>query len=157
MSKTYAVRDVSKCTKDCLCLYVCPTGASNTENSVIDKIKCVGCSACANACPSKAISLVPREYPKQQVHSESVIKALRLLLKSKANQEQIAGSMTSRLSKAIEKSNRIMAEDIIREGGFMLPQSGNTKEFLQNLLDSDDYSVPAEIIKELQSLLVFNE
>ncbi len=157
MSKTYAVRDVSKCTKDCLCLYVCPTGASDTENSVIDKAKCVGCGACANACPSKAISLVPRVYPKQQVHNESVVKALRILLQSKANQEQIASSMTSKLSKAIEKSNRIMAEDIVREAGFMLPQSGNTKAFLQNLLDGDDYSVPAEIVKELQSLLAFNE
>ncbi len=157
MNKTYAVRDISKCTKDCLCLYVCPTGASDTENSIIDKAKCIGCGACANACPSKAITLVPREYPKQQVHDESVYKALRIVLASKANQERIASTMTSKLSKAIEKSNRIMAEDLIRESGYMLPQCGNTKDFLQSLLAGDDYSVPTTIIKELQELLNFNE
>lgn len=33
MSKKYAVRNIRLCTKDCLCLYVCPTGATDTENS----------------------------------------------------------------------------------------------------------------------------
>ena len=40
MSDRIAVRNVRKCEKDCLCLYVCPTGASDTENSVIDAEKC---------------------------------------------------------------------------------------------------------------------
>ena len=35
MSKNYAVRNLRLCTKDCLCLYVCPTGATDTENSII--------------------------------------------------------------------------------------------------------------------------
>ena len=58
MKQKYAVRNLNLCTKDCLCLYVCPTGASDTENSIIDVDKCIGCGACADACPSKAISLV---------------------------------------------------------------------------------------------------
>ena len=66
MGDRYAVRNIRFCEKDCLCLYVCPTGASDTENSVIDTEKCIGCDACAEACPAKAISLVPREYPPQQ-------------------------------------------------------------------------------------------
>ena len=37
MSVKYAVRNIRLCTKDCLCLYVCPTGATDTENSIIDK------------------------------------------------------------------------------------------------------------------------
>ncbi|MCR5626694.1 MAG: 4Fe-4S binding protein, partial [Lachnospiraceae bacterium] len=49
-----AVRNLRLCTKDCLCLYVCPVGATDTENSVIDVDKCIGCGACAAACPSKA-------------------------------------------------------------------------------------------------------
>ena len=42
MSKMFAVRTLRLCTKDCLCLYVCPTGATDTENSIIDREKCIG-------------------------------------------------------------------------------------------------------------------
>ena len=55
MAEKYAVRNLRLCTKDCLCLYVCPTGATDTENSVIDPDKCVGCGACAKSCPHRAI------------------------------------------------------------------------------------------------------
>ena len=37
--KEIAVRNLRLCTKDCLCLYVCPVGATDTENSIIDVIK----------------------------------------------------------------------------------------------------------------------
>ena len=52
MSEKVAVRNVRLCEKDCLCLYVCPTGASDTENSVIDTEKCIGCGACQAIEPS---------------------------------------------------------------------------------------------------------
>ena len=45
--KQIAVRNLRLCTKDCLCLYVCPTGATDTENSIIDVTKCLGCGICA--------------------------------------------------------------------------------------------------------------
>ena len=100
MSEKYAVRNLRLCTKDCLCLYVCPTGATDTENSIIDVTKCIGCGACADACPSGAISMVPHDYPPQQKKNNSVIDALRILIKSKANAELIASSLSDVLAVA---------------------------------------------------------
>ena len=157
MSDRIAVRNVRKCEKDCLCLYVCPTGASDTENSVIDAEKCVGCGACADACPAGAISMVPKEYPPQQEKKEAVIAALRSLVSSKSEQEQLASLLPGKLAKALEKSNRIMAEDLLREAGYMLPQSGNVRQFLQELLSREGDGFPAETVKKLLAELPFNE
>ena len=54
--KKIAVRNLRLCTKDCLCLYVCPVGATDTENSIIDTDKCTGCGVCAALCPMGSIS-----------------------------------------------------------------------------------------------------
>ena len=88
--KQIAVRNLRLCTKDCLCLYVCPTGATDTENSIIDVTKCIGCGVCAAACPSGAISMVPVEYPPQQKKAESVISVANTLARSKGKQEKTA-------------------------------------------------------------------
>lgn len=158
MSKKYAVRNIRLCTKDCLCLYVCPTGATDTENSIIDVDKCIGCGDCADACPSGAISMVPKEYPKQQEKTESVVDSMRALMRSKAEQENIASGLPGKLAVAIEKSNHIMAEDIIREAGFMLPQSENTRNFLQQLLEKQfPDGFPEEAVKRLIKALSNNE
>ena len=85
MAKKYAVRNIRLCTKDCLCLYVCPTGATDTENSIIDVSKCIGCGDCADACPSGAISMVPFEYPEQQPKTESVVNTMNVLLPANQN------------------------------------------------------------------------
>ncbi len=150
MSRKYAVRNIELCTKDCLCLYVCPTGASDTEDSIIDVSKCIGCGDCADACPSGAISMVPTKYPPQQPKTSEVIDALRMLVRSKTQQENIASQMPGRFLRAIEKSNRIMAEDLIREAGYMLPQSKNSKDFLKSLLENGKWQgLPVEKVKKL--------
>ena len=154
--KKYAVRTLRLCEKDCLCLYVCPTGATDTENSVIDVNKCIGCGSCAEACPSKAISMVPVEYPPQQPKTNDVKAAMNALFRGKTEQEAIAATLPGTLARAIEKSLRTMAEDLIRESGYMLPQSKNTYDFLRKVAESGHGAAEKEA-KTLLSTIKFNE
>ena len=165
MKKYVAVRNLRLCTKDCLCLYVCPYGATDTENSIIDVEKCVGCGVCAKACPSKAISMMPIDIPPQQVKDEKVVKALNKVVKNKCKAENIAKSLADstkddnlyKLMTAVKKSNRYMAEDLIREAGYMLPQSANAHKLLEDLLYEKDNEMPKETIKKLLEKIPCNE
>lgn len=164
--KEIAVRNLRLCTKDCLCLYVCPVGATDTENSIIDVEKCLGCGVCARACPSGAISMVPAEYPPQQKKTEAATVPSFALAEGKARQEKIALQLAEtaetdglyRLMTAFAKSVRLVNEDLLRESGYMLPQSANARQLLKELVKnppSDDF--PAEAAEELLKLIPCNE
>ena len=155
-SERYAYRDLKICTKDCLCLFVCPTGATDNETGQIDFDKCIGCGNCAASCPSKAISMLPRVYPKQKVKDKRVIRELFKLADSKIEQIKVLKNMINnssnddekRLYKAFIHSNKVMVEDMMREAGFMLPQSSNTNKLLLSLKGKDE-----EIDKVINKLL----
>ncbi|MDD2534426.1 MAG: ferritin family protein [Eubacteriales bacterium] len=159
----HAVRNIRLCTKDCLCLYVCPTGATDTETGQIDANKCIsGCRLCVDACPSHAISLVPDEYPPQQAKQNSVCHALLDLAESKVTQAQKATQMaqaavdpiTQQFAKAVSLSNHLMAEDLVREAGYMLPQSDDVLDLLQAISDSPQpKGFPIESVVKLKALL----
>lgn len=150
MSEKYAVRNVRLCTKDCLCLFVCPTGATDTENSIIDVETCIGCGVCAESCPSAAISMVPKAYPPQQLKQPQVVAAMLDLLHSKSAQEAAAAAMGGKLGRALQQSNRILAEDLIREAGYMLPHGAQAKALLRFLVGSPPSAdFPVDVAEEL--------
>lgn len=163
MGKVYAHRDLKICTKDCLCLFVCPTGATNNETGQIDSNKCIGCGACAAACPARAISMIPVKMPPQQSKNPKMIEALDKIVKNKIfelwqiqyllNQSSLVEE--KKFLKALYRSNKLVLEDFMREKGYMLPESKNAQKFLQDVLQSNDEN--KEIIERLLNLIEVNE
>jgi proline dehydrogenase len=105
--------------------------------------------------------MIPETYPPQQQKSEAVIAAQRALGLSKVQQESLANAIaissenaiTRQFAKAIAKSNRCMAEDILRESGYMLPQSNNVRELLEAMLENTASDFPKDTVKLLLSKL----
>lgn len=164
MPKMVASRNLRICTKDCMCLYVCPTGATDTETGQVDFAKCVGCGDCARSCPNSAISMIPLDYPHQQPKDAKVVAAVRSISKSKAEQEAVAKRIAATtddpnlrtLMTAVRRSDRLMGEDLIRETGYLLPQSGEVRRMLEAFVANPPEGFPVEAARELLRLMRFN-
>lgn len=83
------------------------------------------------------------------------MEALRGLVQSKAQAETIISALPDALGATVENSNRLMAEDFCREAGFMLPQSSNTKSFLESILNYP--GIDTDVIKQLLNTINFYE
>lgn len=157
----YAVRNLNICTKDCLCLFVCPTGATNTETGQIDASRCLdGCRLCVDACPSHAISLLPRNFAPERVKAESIVENLEALLQSKVEQVAIAQAAAAKegaaglIARALARSNLILAEDCAREMAYMVPQGKAVRALLESIVAAtQEQEVPHQSAKQLLDLL----
>lgn len=164
MPAMYASRNLRICTKDCMCLYVCPTGATDNETGQIDFSKCIGCGDCARACPNSAISMIPIDYPHPQEKRPVVIKTVRQIADSKARQEAVARDIAATtgdpvlatLMRGVERSQRLQEEDLVRETGYMLPQCRNVRLMLEHLADNPPEGFPVEAARELLARMRFN-
>ena len=55
----------------------------------------------------------------------------------------------------MEKSSRLMAEDLCSEAGFMLPQSSNARSFLESIKAHP--GIPMDAVESLLKNIQFNE
>jgi Fe-S-cluster-containing hydrogenase component 2 len=137
----FAVRNIKICTKDCMCLYVCPTGATDTEDGKIDENKCIdGCRLCVDACPSHAIYLVSERYPENILPENDIVRFLAKLLVKKADMftklqvvaENENSNNRAKVFTGLGLSNKITAEECIREAGCLIPEEKEFDNFAQS-------------------------
>lgn len=158
----YAVRNGELCTKDCLCLFVCPTGATDTETGQIDSSACIdGCRLCVDACPSHAIYLVSQRIPEVRRRDEGCSKALLDLADGLARQRRISERLATRADdekealfhRAMATSAAILAEDCCREAGFMTAELKESRRYLQELSERTSDEGTKELLEKVLSLL----
>jgi hypothetical protein len=102
--------------------------------------------------------MVPVKYPPQQKKTKAVVAAQRSLGYSKVLQEQIANAAAAsaksavarQFAKAVAKSNLRMAEDILRESGYLLPQSAEVRKLLEEMVNK----APPDFPKDAAELLL---
>ncbi|MCI5123392.1 MAG: hypothetical protein D3925_02670 [Candidatus Electrothrix sp. AR5] len=160
---TVAERDPKKCAKDCSCIYICPTGAADTEDGKINEDKCIGCGQCVELCLTRALSLKMtghrKGYPAEPHKATAVRQKMYQLAENKMQQMRVASDLHTKstdkhekkLLMGIERANLVMAAGFMREGGYLQPRGDNTKALLSFLKETDQ-DVTGEI-KKIEELL----
>jgi len=105
--------------------------------------------------------MVPGKYPPQQPKTEAVVAAQRALGFSKVQQELIAEAVAAsansavkkQFAEAVAKSNHLMAEDLLRESRYMLPQSNEVRDLLEAMLENAAPDFPKDAVELLLSQL----
>ena len=103
----------------------------------------------ANRFWKKATAVVNQLFKIADSKIEEIKTLLYLLENAKLDDEK-------RFLKALIHSNKVMVEDIMREAGYMLPQSSNTNQLLNYFLQQEN-DLDKEIIKKLISKLEVND
>ena len=75
-------------------------------------------------------------------------------LKKLAEKTDDAGLRT--IMTAVRRSDRLMGEDLIRETGFLLPQSGEVRRMLEAFVADPPEGFPVEAARELLRTMRFN-
>ena len=91
--------------------------------------------------------------------------ALNKMSKNKTEEEKMALGLAEsteldglyRLMKAVAASSRLIAEDLIREAGYMLPQSANAHNLLKELISKNPDGFPLDEAKKILDLIPCNE
>jgi hypothetical protein len=105
--------------------------------------------------------MVPEKYPPQQKKTKAVAASQRALGYSKVLQWQIAeaaaasagSAIAKQFAEAVAKSNLRMAEDILRESGYLLPQSAEARELLEEMLNKAAPDFPKDAAQLLLNRL----
>lgn len=106
--------------------------------------------------------MLPNKMPPQKQKNEQVVNELFKIVDSKIDEIKMLKSLLSqnkedeRLLKALIHSNKVMIEDILREAGYMLPQSKNTNKLLNDIKQNGDKKTK-EIASRLLDKIEVNE
>ena len=107
--------------------------------------------------------MLPNEMPKQQGKSNEVIATLLKIANNKIMETQMLNNLLTSANekdsifiKALIHSNKVVIEDLMRESGYMLPQSKYTFNLLSDLSKSSN-NIVRDLAKDLINRISFNE
>ena len=109
--------------------------------------------------------MMPAELPAQQPKDADVCAKAFDLTKNKAEIEKTAKTIAEttdsdvlkRLAIGIKKSTRLVSEDVMREAGYMLPQSRIAQDMLGRLILNPPEGFPVKAAQRILELIPGNE